>query len=164
MYDIMAWCFPIWYFLKCCSLWVQVYAYLGTFFEFLEFFFHVIYPVGVFVMFFIIIISPPSISLLLESFSHQHSLVVFHWSLTGRILLNILANLNNAVIWFVSIRALISNSPSLSSKPFETVPTYDYHFTPLRVFHISVSWWYFSGVWVTASLLKHYSQYSGRSW
>ena len=37
------------------------------------------------------------------------------------------------------------------------------HFTPqglplniysFRVFHISISWWFFTGVWVTASLLK----------
>ena len=27
-------------------------------------------------------------------------------------------------------------------------------FTPLRVFHTSVSWWFSSGVWVIASLLK----------
>ena len=27
-------------------------------------------------------------------------------------------------------------------------------FTPLRVFHTSVNWWSFTGVWVTASLLK----------
>ena len=33
----------------------------------------------------------------------------------------------------------------------------------LRVFHISVSWWSFIGVWVTASLLKSPGQYSGWS-
>ena len=36
----------------------------------------------------------------------------------------------------------------------------------IRVFHISVSWWFFIGFWVTASLLKlpgHFSVYSGRS-
>ena len=30
---------------------------------------------------------------------------------------------------------------------------YYYYFTHLRVFHISVSWWFSTGVWVTASLL-----------
>ena len=31
---------------------------------------------------------------------------------------------------------------------------YYYYLLPFRVFHISVSWWFFPGVWVTASLLK----------
>ena len=40
-----------------------------------------------------------------------------------------------------------------------------YHSTYLRVLHISVSWCFSTGVWVTASLLKSQdsSQYSGRS-
>ena len=29
-----------------------------------------------------------------------------------------------------------------------------YHYLLIRVFHISISWWSFTGVWVTASLLK----------
>ena len=33
-------------------------------------------------------------------------------------------------------------------------PLYYYYFTLLRVFHTSLSWWFPSGVWVTASLLK----------
>ena len=28
-----------------------------------------------------------------------------------------------------------------------------YYFTPLRVFRSSISWWFYAGVWVTASLL-----------
>ena len=36
------------------------------------------------------------------------------------------------------------------------LPTYHY-----RVFHISVSWWFFTGVWVTASLLKSLGLVSG---
>ena len=35
-----------------------------------------------------------------------------------------------------------------------------YHFTLLRVFHTSVSWWLFAGVWVTASLLKSLGLFS----
>ena len=31
---------------------------------------------------------------------------------------------------------------------------YYYYLTPLRVFHISVSWWFLTGVWVTAIHLK----------
>ena len=31
---------------------------------------------------------------------------------------------------------------------------YYYYYLLIKVFHISVSWWYFTGVWVTASLLK----------
>ena len=34
---------------------------------------------------------------------------------------------------------------------------------PIRVFHISISWWFFTGVWVTASLLKSPGLVSG-SW
>ena len=29
-----------------------------------------------------------------------------------------------------------------------------YYYYSSRVFHISISWWFFTGVWVTASLLK----------
>ena len=29
-----------------------------------------------------------------------------------------------------------------------------YHFSPLNVFHTSISWWFLTGVWVTASLHK----------
>ena len=61
--------------------------------------------------------------LVLVSFSHQHSLVVFHWSLSdikypqvSRTLLSILADLSH-VDWST---LLISNSISLSSKPFRT--------------------------------------------
>ena len=31
---------------------------------------------------------------------------------------------------------------------------YNYYFTLLRVFHTSVSWWFFTRIWVTTSLLK----------
>ena len=55
--------------------------------------------------------------LFLESFfSHQRQLVVFHWSLrdskspqVSMTLLSILTNLNNAVVWMVSIFPLIFN-------------------------------------------------------
>ena len=83
------------------------------------------------------------------SFSHQRWLMVFHWSLSdskfpqvSRTILSILAVLNNAVIWMVSTR------PS-TSQIIIIIIIY-----PFRVFHISVSWWFFAGVWVTASLLK----------
>ena len=63
-----------------------------------------------------------------SSFSHQ-LLLTFHWSLNdskslqvSRILLSILADFNNSVVWMVSILLLISSSSSLLSSPFETVP------------------------------------------
>ena len=66
-----------------------------------------------------------SLFLLLESFSHQHSLMVFHWGLSdnkspqlSRTLLSILANLKNAVVWTVSTRTVISNF----SSPLVTLP------------------------------------------
>ena len=60
---------------------------------------------------------------LLSSFSHQHLLMVFHWSLIdlkspriSRTLLSMLANLNYAV-WMVSTRLLISKSSSFYINP-----------------------------------------------
>ena len=54
---------------------------------------------------------------------------VFHWSLSdckfpqvSRTLLSILADLNNAVVWIVSSRPLISKSPSPCTNPLVTVP------------------------------------------
>ena len=65
----------------------------------------------------------------LESFSHQRKLMVFHWGLSeskplqvSRTLLNILADLNNALVWIVSTHPLISKSPSLYINPLVTVP------------------------------------------
>ena len=69
------------------------------------------------------------IILLLESFSHQHKQMVFHWSLSDnkspqvpRTLLSILADLNNAVIWTVSIRPVISKSSCPCTNLLMTVP------------------------------------------
>ena len=36
----------------------------------------------------------------------------------------------------------------------------DYYFTPIRVFHASVSWYFFTGVWVRACLLKSLQRFS----
>ena len=67
--------------------------------------------------------------LLLQSFSDQCELVVFHWSLSdskspqvSRTLLSILADLNNSLVWMVSTRPLISKSPSPFINPSITVP------------------------------------------
>ena len=55
--------------------------------------------------------------------------MVSHWSLSdsksplvSRTLFNILADLNNVVVWMVSIRTLISKSSSLCINPLVTVP------------------------------------------
>ena len=63
-----------------------------------------------------------------ESFSHQHKPIVSHWSLSDnkslqvyRTLLRILADLNNAVVWMVSTRPLISKSFSPCINPLVTV-------------------------------------------
>ena len=61
-----------------------------------------------------------------EFFSHQ--LMVFHWNLSdkspqvSRTLLSIMADLNNAVIWMVSTRLLISKFSSSCTGPLATVP------------------------------------------
>ena len=67
---------------------------------------------------------------LLASFFYHRLLVVFHWVLRdckspkiSRTLLSILADFNNAIIWFVSIRSPIPNSSSPLSKLLVTVPS-----------------------------------------
>ena len=118
----------------------------------------------------------------LKVFSHQSQLMVFHWGLSDgkspqvfRTLLSNLADLNKSVVWIVSTRPAISKSPSSSTNLLMTVPRasikiiiivtfmfhyyyhyyyYYYYYYSLRVFHIIVSWWYFTGVWLTASLLQ----------
>ena len=66
--------------------------------------------------------------LLLESFSHQCQLIVFHWSLSDskypqvfRTLLRILTDFHNAVVWMVSTRPLISKFSSPLINPLVTV-------------------------------------------
>ena len=67
---------------------------------------------------------------LLQIFSLQPKLMVFHWSLMVRkspqvswTFLSILTDLNNAVVWMVSARPLIFNSSSLLNKPLGIVPS-----------------------------------------
>ena len=64
-----------------------------------------------------------------ESFSHQRELTVFHKNLSDSkfppatwILLSILADLNNSVLWMVSTCPLISKSSSPCTNPLMTVP------------------------------------------
>ena len=108
--------------------------------------------------------------------------MVFHWSLSdskspqvSRTLLSILAVLNNAVVWMVSTRPPISKSSSPFSNPLVTVTigiivtcmfhSFFYSLARSRylsffshsfsfILCISVSSWFLTGVWVTASLLK----------
>ena len=88
--------------------------------------------------------------------------------------LGILAYLSNAAVWMVSTRPLISKSfnPLVTVRRLPTLIgitiTFMFHIFSIlcqgwciiiiiysfRVFHISVSWRYFTGVWVTAILLK----------
>ena len=65
----------------------------------------------------------------LQVFLHQFLQVVFQWSLSdnkstlvSRTLLSILADFNCAVVLIVTILPLISSSPSLFSRPLETIP------------------------------------------
>ena len=87
-----------------------------------------------------------------------------HWSLSdskspqvSRTLLSILAYLNNVALWMVSIRPLISKSSSPFNNSLVTLPLLLLLLLllySLRVFQTSVSWWSFTGVWVTACLLR----------
>ena len=70
-----------------------------------------------------------NIYLLIESFSYQLTLMVFHWTLSyrkppqvSRTLLSILAVLNNAVVWMVSTHPPISKSSNPFNNPLVTVP------------------------------------------
>ena len=47
MDDIMTWCFPIWYFLEYCHLWVKVYVHFQVFFTSLVFFYYDVYPFSI---------------------------------------------------------------------------------------------------------------------
>ena len=63
-------------------------------------------------------------------FLHQRLIVAVHWSLcisksspVSRTLPSILADLNDALVWMVSILPLISISFSVLSKTLKTVPS-----------------------------------------
>ena len=69
------------------------------------------------------------IMLLPETFSHQFLLMVFHWSLidcksfqVSKTLLRILADLDNAVVWMISICPPTSNSFSPFINSLVSVP------------------------------------------
>ena len=66
---------------------------------------------------------------ILESFSRQRKLMVFHWSLSdskspqvSRTLLSILVILNNVIVWIISTRLLIFMSSSQFINSLVTVP------------------------------------------
>ena len=101
---------------------------------------------------------------------------------TEETLLSILADLNNAVVCIVSILSLISNSsikfmiwPDIlytlrqSIVQFYGITSYNFLYSihgvliiySSRVFHISDSWWFYTGVWMKASLLKSPGLVSG---
>ena len=95
---------------------------------------------------------PPTSNLLLLLFLllNQHYLMVFHWSLTDRkssqifgTLLSISTDLNNAVVWMVSNRPLVSKSSSPCTKSFgddnkcANYNWYHRHFRNSIVFHFS---------------------------
>ena len=69
------------------------------------------------------------IILILESFSHQRQLMIFHWSLSGSkspqvsvTLLSILTDLNNAVVLIIFIRRVISKPIPPCTNPLVTLP------------------------------------------
>ena len=106
--------------------------------------------------------------LLLESFSHQRKLMVFHWSLSdsrspqvSRNLLSILADLNNAVVWRVSTRPVIYKFSSSCTNPLETVSR-----TPITI-GIIVNFMFFRfsrKVDVPIILFVFFQFYSAVSW
>ena len=104
--------------------------------------------------------------------------MVFHWNLTDSKSPRLVSVFCNAVVWMVSTRALISKSSSSCTNSLVTVPRapittgiivafmlhgffnslaryyyyYYYYYFLYAFFPTSVSWWSFTGVWVTASL------------
>ena len=93
-------------------------------------------------------------------------MMVFHWSLSdskflqvSRTLLSSLADLNNAVVWMVSTRPLISKSSSLCTKSFgdctERANYNWYH----RYFHVREFFQFPSKVQVLISLFAFFQFY-----
>ena len=103
----------------------------------------------------------------------------------SRTFLSILADINNAVVWMVSVPSTpitVGITVTFKFHSFFSTLTrsqyfysilvhysagslfllivsfvdyyYYYYYSHIRVFHISVSRWFFTGVWVTANLLK----------
>ena len=99
------------------------------------------------------------IFLLFNSFSHKEHLLVFQWSLKDSKFTHVsrtrLSNLPFSIMLSFGCSPL---GYQLSSPPVLLIIILLQNllllFLLIRVFHISVSWWFFTGVWVTASLLK----------
>ena len=84
--------------------------------------------------------------------------MVFPWSLSdsnfsqvSRTLFSILADLNNAVVWMVSTRPLISKSSSPSINLLVTVPNYNWYYR-----HFHVPFFFFRSL----AILRHLSLFS----
>ena len=65
-----------------------------------------------------------------QTFSHQHQPMASHWNLNGskspqvsRTFLSFLVDLNNAVVWMVSTRPLMSTSSRSCNNPVVTIPS-----------------------------------------
>ena len=86
----------------------------------------------------ITILLPPFIIIIIYSLRVFHISVTVHWSLSdskspqvSRTLLGILAILNNAVVWTVSTRSVISTPSSPCTNPLVTVPRWMVSTRPL---------------------------------
>ena len=104
------------------------------------FFFFVDYYKFIIVTIFIIIV----IIIIIAHFSHQLTLMVFHWSVSdskslqlSRTLLSTLADLNNAIVWIILVRPPMSNFSSPLSKPSGNIPSAPITFdiTVTNMFH-----------------------------
>ena len=92
---------------------------------------------------------------------------VFHisvswWSFTGDWVTASLLKFPGlfSVFWLFSIMLFFGWFPLGRQLP-GCSPLLSLLFNSFRVFHIGVSWWFFTGVWVTASLLKSPGLVSG---
>ena len=88
--------------------------------------------------------------------------MVFHWSLSdskspqvSKTLLSILAVLNNAVVWMVSIRPLTPKSSTSFQQSFSYCTDYNhyYYFIPCEFFLLNVCWGFSNQLSMTQSLL-----------
>ena len=61
-------------------------------------------------------------------------------------------------VWY--IRCIIYSFISMSTLSTLVINYYYYYYYSFRVFHISVSWWFFTEIWVTACLLKSLRRFS----
>ena len=102
----------------------------------------------------------PELETLFDSVSCHTQVIPFGWVITvyrgfnQYFIILLLWGFFTAVLSDGLSQEFNSKFPGLFSLSRSILDYYYYYYSPIRAFHISVSRWFFTGVWVTASLLK----------